>query len=66
MMLGSGRAPTFVENAAEKGAIEGLYSDMSHLWDVWAQNNPDKASPYRRRRLVLCYLVDAKGAPLHK
>ena len=58
--------PTFVENSAEKGAIEGLYSDMSHLWDVWAQNNPDKAPPYRRRRLVLCYLVDAKGAPLHK
>ena len=39
--------PTFVENSAEKGAIEGLYSDMSHLWDVWAQNNPDKAPPYR-------------------
>ena len=58
--------PTFVENSSEKGAIEGLYADMNHLWDTWKEKNPDKAPPYRRRRLVLCYLVDAKGTPVHK
>ena len=58
--------PTFVENSKEKGAIEGLYSDVNHLWDTWKEKYPDKASPYRRRRLVLCYLVDKNGSPLHK
>ena len=58
--------PTFVENSEEKGAIEGLYGDMNHLWDTWKENNPDKPVPYRGRRLVLCYLVDSKGAPVHK
>ena len=58
--------PTFVENTNEKCAIEGLYADMNYLWDVWKEKNTKDAPPYRRRRLVLCYLVDSKGAPLHK
>ena len=58
--------PTFVENSNENGAIEGLYTDVNHLWDTWKEKFPDKNPPYRRRRLVLCYLVDAKGVPTHK
>ena len=58
--------PTFVENTNEKCAIEGLYADMNYLWDVWKEKNTKDAPPYRRRRLILCYLVDSKGAPLHK
>ncbi len=58
--------PTFVENTAEKGAIEGLYGDMNYLWDEWKQKFPDKTPPYRRRRLILCYLVDENGCPVHK
>tara|TARA_R100001082_G_scaffold110947_1_gene92550 strand:- start:1891 stop:2811 length:921 start_codon:yes stop_codon:yes gene_type:complete len=58
--------PTFVENSAERGAIEGLYTDVNHLWDTWKEKHPDKNPPYRRRRLVLCYLVDEDGVPTHK
>jgi hypothetical protein len=56
---------TFIENS-DKGGIEGLYPRDSKLYDDWNEQNPDKPSPYKRRRVVLIFLVDANGAPTHK
>ena len=56
---------SFVENSKENGAIEGIYGEVNHLYDEWEQNHPGEPIPYRRRRLILFYLVDSKGAPLH-
>ena len=57
---------TFVENSKERNMIEGLYHEVNHLYDRWKENHPGQPSPYRRRRLVLCYLVDKNGVPVHK
>lgn len=56
---------TFIENS-DKGGIEGLYPRDSILYDDWQEQNPDKPSPYKRRRLILTFLVDEKGSPVHK
>jgi hypothetical protein len=56
---------TFIENS-DKGGIEGIYPRDSFLYDHWEENNPGKPSPYKRRRLVLIFLVDAAGTPVHK
>ena len=56
---------TFIENS-DKGGIEGLYPRDSFLYDQWEEQNPGKPSPYKRRRLILIYLVDANGTPVHK
>jgi hypothetical protein len=56
---------TFIENS-DKGGIEGIYPRDSYLYDDWAEQNPDKPSPYKRRRLVLIFLVNADGAAVHK
>lgn len=56
---------TFIENS-DKGGIEGLYPRDSYLYDEWEEKNPGKMSPYKRRRLVLMYLVNDKGSPVHK
>lgn len=56
---------TFIENS-NKGGIEGLYPRDSYLYDQWEEQNPGKMSPYKRRRLILMYLVTEKGTPVHK
>lgn len=56
---------TFIENS-DKGGIEGLYPRDSYLYDQWEEQNPGKMSPYKRRRLILMYLVTEKGTPVHK
>ncbi len=57
---------TFIENSDERNMIEGLYHEVNHLYDQWKEKHPKEAPPYRRRRLVLCYLVDKDGVALHK
>ncbi len=56
---------TFIENS-DKGGIEGVYPRDSYLYDDWETANPGKPSPYKRRRLVLMFLVSDKGTPVHK
>lgn len=56
---------TFIENS-DKGGIEGIYPRDSYLYDDWQEKNPNKPSPYKRRRLILTFLVDENGAPVHK
>ena len=56
---------TFIENS-DKGGIDGIYPRDSFLYDDWEEKNPGKPSPYKRRRLILTFLVDAKGSPVHK
>ena len=57
---------TFIENSANKGEIVGIYPQDSYLYDDWAEKNPNQPCPYKRRRLVLVYLVNDKGVPAHK
>jgi hypothetical protein len=56
---------TFIENS-DKGGIEGIYPRDSFLYDDWAEQNPDKPSPYKRRRLILIFLVNKNGVAVHK
>jgi hypothetical protein len=56
---------TFIENS-EKGGIDGIYPRDSYLYDDWEEQNPGKPSPFKRRRLVLMFLVNAAGAAVHK
>jgi hypothetical protein len=56
---------TFIENS-DKGGIEGIYPRDSYLYDDWQEKNPNKPSPYKRRRLVLTFLVNEDGMPVHK
>ena len=56
---------SFIENSREKGAIEGIYGEVNHLYEKWEQDHPNEPIPYRRRRLILFYLVDSKGIATH-
>jgi hypothetical protein len=56
---------TFIENS-DKGGIEGLYPRDSFLYDDWESANPGKPNPYKRRRLILMFLVNADGIAVHK
>ena len=56
---------TFIENS-DKGGIEGQYPRDSHLYDEWEEQNPGKPCPYKRRRLILMFLVDKNGVAQHK
>lgn len=56
---------TFIENS-EKGGIDGLYPRDSFLYDDFEAANPGKPSPYKRRRLILMFLVNADGVAQHK
>jgi len=56
---------TFIENS-DKGGIEGLYPRDSYLYDDWEAANPNKPNPYKRRRLILMFLVDEDGKAVHK
>ena len=56
---------TFIENS-DKGGIDGIYPRDSYLYDDWEAANPDKPSPYKRRRLILIFLVNADGVAVHK
>ena len=56
---------TFIENS-DKGGIDGLYPRDSYLYDDWEASNPGKPNPYKRRRLVLIFLVNADGVAVHK
>jgi hypothetical protein len=56
---------TFIENS-DKGGIEGLYPRDSYLYDDWEAAHPGKPNPYKRRRLILIFLVNAAGAAVHK
>ena len=56
---------TFIENSANKGEIVGIYPQDSYLYDDWAEKS-QQPCPYKRRRLVLVYLVNDKGVPAHK
>ena len=56
---------TFIENS-DKGGIEGIYPRDSFLYDEFEEKNPGKPKPFKRRRLVLIFLVDKNGVPAHK
>ena len=56
---------TFIENS-NKGEIEGMYPRDKDIYDKWEETNPGKPSPYRRRRLILMFLVDENGMAVHK
>lgn len=56
---------TFIENS-EKGGIDGIYPRDSFLYDDFETANPGKPSPYKRRRLILMFLVNADGVATHK
>ena len=56
---------TFIENS-EKGGIDGVYPRDSFLYDDFEAANPGKPSPYKRRRLMLMFLVNADGVAVHK
>ena len=56
---------TFIENS-EKGGIDGVYPRDSFLYDDFEAANPGKPSPYKRRRLLLMFLVNADGVAVHK
>ena len=56
---------TFIENF-EKGGIDGVYPRDSFLYDDFEAANPGKPSPYKRRRLMLMFLVNADGVAVHK
>ena len=56
---------TFIENS-EKGGIDGIYPRDSFLYDDFEAANPGKPSPYKRRRLMLMFLVNADGVAVHK
>ena len=56
---------TFIENS-EKGGIDGIYPRDSYLYDDWEEANPGKPTPYKRRRLLLMFLVNKNGAAVHK
>ena len=62
---GFSRDVTFIENS-DKGGIEGIYPRDSFLYDDFQAAHPDKPVPYKRRRLVLMFLVNADGAAVHK
>jgi len=56
---------TFIENS-EKGGIDGLYPRDSFCYADWEAAHPDKPSPYKRRRLILIFLVNDAGLAVHK
>jgi hypothetical protein len=56
---------TFIENS-DKAGIEGIYPRDSFLYDDWEEKNPGKPSPYKRRRLILMFLVNKDGVAVHK
>lgn len=56
---------TFIENS-DKGGIDGLYPRDSFLYDDWEAANPGKPNPYKRRRLILFFLVNKDGVAVHK
>jgi len=58
---------TFIESSEKgKGTIEGLYPRDSYLYDKWEEDHPNEPSPYKRRRLILMFLVDKDGVTTHK
>jgi hypothetical protein len=59
------RDVTFIENS-DKGGIEGIYPRDSYLYDDWEEANPGKPNPYKRRRLILMFLVNKNGTAVHK
>jgi hypothetical protein len=63
---GNPKDTTFIENSANKGEIVGTYPADSYLYDDWADQNPSQPCPYKRRRLVLTYLVNKAGKAVHK
>lgn len=62
---GFSKQVTFVEDS-QKGGIIGLYPRDSYLYDDWQEANPDKPCPYKRRRLILIFLVNEEGVAVHK
>lgn len=56
---------TFIENS-DKGGIEGIYPRDSYLYDDWEAANPGKPTPFKRRRLILIFLVNKDGVAVHK
>ena len=56
---------TFIEDS-DKGGIIGLYPRDSFLYDDFESANPDKPCPYKRRRLILIFLVNEDGVAVHK
>ena len=56
---------TFIENS-NKGHIGGMYPRDAHLYDEWEQANPGKPCPFKRRRLILIFLVNKDGVAQHK
>lgn len=62
---GFSKTVTFIENS-EKGGIDGIYPRDSFLYDDFEAANPGKPSPYKRRRLILMFLVNEDGVAQHK
>ncbi len=61
--------PVFWEDKRqeEQGKIYGQVGVIPNLWEEW--NNDDSKlgdPPFRKRRVVLFFIVDADGVPIHK
>jgi len=66
--------PTFLEKSDKdpltgknKSTIMGYYEDAKFLWDDWKKENKGlhKTSPYKVRRIMLVYIVNKEGKPVH-
>jgi hypothetical protein len=60
--------PVFWEDKREeeKGKIYGQVGVIPNLWEEW-KNDPNKKEepPFRKRRVILFFIVDANGVPIH-
>ena len=63
---GNPKDTTFIENSKNKGEIVGIYPQDNYLYDDWEEKNPGQPCPYKRRRLILMYLVNEDGVASHK
>ena len=63
---GNPKDTTFIENSKNKGEIVGIYPQDNYLYDDWEEKNPGQPCPYKRRRLILMYLVNEDGVAAHK
>ena len=66
--------PTFLEKSEKdplsgknKSTIMGYYEDAKFIWDDWKKENKGshKTSPYKVRRIMLVYIVNKEGKPVH-
>jgi len=61
--------PVFWEDKREEelGKIYGQVGVIPNLWEEWKNDKSKKIDPpFRKRRIVLFFIVDTNGVPIHK